>query len=123
MLKLGAERDELKVIADQAGTPTYAINLAETIIHIILSDSAAYGIYHYSNEGIASWYDFAKAIFELSSTDVKVIPVPTSEYKTRAIRPAYSVMDKSKVKQTFGLQIPYWRESLAICIERLKKQN
>ena len=123
MLKLGAERDELKVIADQAGTPTYAIDLAETIIHIIQSDSTAYGIYHYSNEGIASWYDFAKAIFELSGTDVKVIPVPTSEYKTRAVRPAYSVMDKTKVKQTFGLQIPYWRESLAICIGRLKQQN
>ncbi|MCQ6960964.1 dTDP-4-dehydrorhamnose reductase [Mucilaginibacter aquariorum] len=123
MLKLGAERDELKVIADQTGTPTYAIDLAGCIISIIQSDSIAYGIYHYSNEGIASWYDFSKAIFELSGTDVKVIPVPTSEYKTRAVRPAYSVMDKSKIKQTFGLQIPYWRDSLAVCIGRLKQQN
>ena len=123
MLKLGAERDELKVIADQTGTPTYAIDLADCIISIIQSDSIAYGIYHYSNEGIASWYDFSKAIFELSGTDVKVIPVPTSEYKTRAVRPAYSVMDKSKIKQTFGLQIPYWRDSLAVCIGRLKQQN
>ncbi|MES2268120.1 MAG: dTDP-4-dehydrorhamnose reductase [Bacteroidota bacterium] len=123
MLKLGAERDELKVIADQAGTPTYAIDLAGFIINIIEADSTAYGVFHYSNEGIASWYDFAKAIFELSSTNVNVIPVPTSEYKTRAVRPAYSVMDKSKVKQTFGLQIPYWRESLAICINRLKQQD
>jgi dTDP-4-dehydrorhamnose reductase len=123
MLKLGAERAELKVIADQVGTPTYGIDLAGCIIHIINSDSAAYGIYHYSNEGVASWYDFSKAIFELSGTDVEVIPIPTSEYKTRAVRPAYSVMDKAKVKQTFGLQIPYWRDSLAICIERLKQQN
>ncbi|MDB5129245.1 dTDP-4-dehydrorhamnose reductase [Mucilaginibacter sp.] len=123
MLKLGAERDELKVIADQTGTPTYGIDLAGCIIRIIESDSIAYGIYHYSNEGIASWYDFSKAIFELSGTDVKVIPVPTSEYKTRAVRPAYSVMDKSKVKQTFGLEIPYWRDSLAVCIGRLKQQN
>ncbi|RYU90236.1 dTDP-4-dehydrorhamnose reductase [Mucilaginibacter terrigena] len=123
MLKLGAERDELKVIADQVGTPTYAIDLADCIIKIIQCDSTAYGIYHYSNEGVASWYDFSKAIFELSGTNVKVIPIPTSEYKTRATRPAYSVMDKSKVKQTFGLQIPYWRDSLAICIDRLKQQN
>ncbi|MFD0763836.1 dTDP-4-dehydrorhamnose reductase [Mucilaginibacter lutimaris] len=119
MLKLGAERDQLSVIADQAGTPTYAIDLAEFIIHIIQSDSTAYGIYHYSNEGIASWYDFAKAIFELAGTNVNVTPVATSEYKTRAVRPPYSVMDKSKAKQTFGIQIPYWRDSLKVCINRL----
>lgn len=122
MLKLGAERDELKVIADQVGTPTYGIDLAGCIIQIIKSESAAYGLYHYSNEGVASWYDFSKAIFELAGTDIKVIPIPTSEYKTRAVRPAYSVMDKAKIKQTFKLQIPYWRDSLAICIDRLKQQ-
>ena len=121
MLKLGAERDELKVIADQVGTPTYGIDLAGCIIQIIKSESTAYGLYHYSNEGVASWYDFSKAIFELAGTDVKVIPIPTSDYKTRAVRPAYSVMDKAKAKQTFGLQIPYWRDSLAICIDRLKQ--
>lgn len=123
MLKLGADRDELKVIADQVGTPTYAIDLAGCIIHVIKSESTAYGIYHYSNEGVASWYDFSKAIFELAGNSIKVIPIPTSEYKTRAIRPAYSVMNKTKVKQTFGLQIPYWRDSLVICIDRLKQQN
>lgn len=123
MLKLGADRDELKVIADQVGTPTYAIDLAGCIIHVIKSESTAYGIYHYSNEGVASWYDFSKAIFELAGNSIKVIPIPTSEYKTRATRPAYSVMDKTKVKQTFGLQIPYWRDSLVICIDRLKQQN
>jgi dTDP-4-dehydrorhamnose reductase len=120
MLKLGAERDELKVIADQVGTPTYAIDLADCIIRIIQSASTAYGTYHYSNEGVASWYDFSRAIFDLAGTDVKVIPIKTSEYVTRAQRPAYSVMDKSKIKQTFQLTIPYWRDSLAICIERLK---
>jgi dTDP-4-dehydrorhamnose reductase len=120
MLKFGAERDELKVIADQAGTPTYAIDLATCIMTIIKSDSTAYGIYHYSNEGIASWYDFAKAIFEISGTTVKVLPVKTSEYVTKAKRPAYSVMDKSKIKNTFKIEIPYWRESLVTCINKLK---
>jgi dTDP-4-dehydrorhamnose reductase len=120
MLKLGAERDELKVIADQAGTPTYAIDLASCIMHIIKSKSQAYGIYHYSNEGIASWYDFAKAIFEISNSQVKILPVKTAEYVTKATRPAYSVMDKSKIKKTFNMEIPYWRDSLLTCINRLK---
>ncbi len=120
MLKLGAERDELKVIADQAGTPTYAMDLAGCIMRIIKSKSELYGIYHYSNEGIASWYDFAKAIFEISNTQVKVLPVKTTEYITKATRPAYSVMDKSKIKKTFNMEIPYWRDSLSICINKLK---
>jgi dTDP-4-dehydrorhamnose reductase len=121
MLKLGAERDVLKVIADQVGTPTYAMDLADCIVTIITSGSTAYGIYHYSNEGVASWYDFSRAIFDISATDVKVIPVPTSEYVTRAVRPAYSVMDKSKVKTTFNIEVPYWRDSLQLCISRLKQ--
>ncbi len=120
MLKLGAERDELKIIADQVGTPTYAIDLAAAILHIINSDSKAYGTYHYSNEGVTSWYDFAKAIFDVSGTQVKVTPIKTEEYVTRATRPPYSVMDKSKIKSTFGLQIPYWRDSLIVCINKLK---
>jgi dTDP-4-dehydrorhamnose reductase len=122
MLKLGSERDELKVIADQVGTPTYAIDLAGCIIAITKAESTAYGTYHYSNEGVASWYDFSKAIFEISSTDVKVIPVSTAEYITRAVRPPYSVMDKTKIKRTFGLEIPYWRDSLAVCISRLNNK-
>ena len=121
MLKLGAERSELKVIADQAGTPTYAMDLAACVMKVILSKSAAYGIYHYSNEGIASWYDFAKSIFELAGNHVKVIPVKTEEYVTKAVRPAYSVMDKSKIKKAFQMEIPYWRESLTTCIHRLNK--
>jgi len=120
MLKLGAERDLLKIIADQVGTPTYGIDLAACVLDIITSGSTDYGIYHYSNEGVTSWYDFAKGIFDLSATEVKVLPIRTDEYPTRATRPAYSVMDKSKIKTTFGIEIPYWRDSLAICIERLK---
>lgn len=119
MLKLGAERDELKIIADQIGTPTYAIDLAEAILAIIASQKENYGIYHYSNEGVTSWYDFAKGIFDISKTDVKVLPIRTAEYPTKAIRPLFSVMDKSKIKNTFGLEIPYWRDSLITCINNL----
>lgn len=119
MLKLGAERDSLNVIADQIGSPTYAIDLANTIFTIISSEKKEYGIYHYSNEGVTSWYDFAKAIFDLGQVSVKVNPVPTSAYVTRAIRPAYSVMDKTKIKEKFNIEIPYWRDSLAICIKAL----
>ena len=120
MLKLGAERDELGIIADQVGSPTYAIDLANTIFDIILSGKTDYGTYHYSNEGVISWYDFAMAIFQISSTAVKVNPIPGSAYPTKAKRPPFSVMDKSKIKSTFNLAIPYWRESLVNCIEKLK---
>ncbi len=122
MLRLGAEKDELKIIADQVGTPTYAIDLADCILHIIKNDNQQYGIYHYSNEGVTSWYDFAMGIFNISNTQVKVYPVRTSEYVTRAVRPAFSVMDKSKVKSTFNVEIPYWRNSLETCIKRLSEQ-
>jgi dTDP-4-dehydrorhamnose reductase len=123
MLKLGAERDELKIIADQVGTPTYAVDLAAAIFDIIASSLAAYGIYHYSNEGVASWYDFAKVVFDLSETQVKVYPIRTGEYPTKATRPAFSVMDKTKIKNAFGLQIPYWRDSLTVCIKALQSQQ
>ncbi|WP_428329112.1 dTDP-4-dehydrorhamnose reductase [Mucilaginibacter sp.] len=120
MLKLGAERDLLKIIADQVGSPTYAIDLAGCVLDIIASGSTKYGTYHYSNEGVTSWYDFAKGIFDLSGTEVKVLPIRTAEYPTKATRPAFSVMDKAKIKNTFGIEIPYWRDSLAVCIQRLK---
>jgi dTDP-4-dehydrorhamnose reductase len=119
MLKLGRERDELRVIWDQTGTPCYAIDLASCILTIIESQSTAYGLYHYSNEGVTSWYDFATAIFELSGTAVKTTPIRTAEYPTKATRPAYSVMDKTKVKQTLGVVIPHWRTSLQTCLGRL----
>lgn len=122
MLKLGAERDELKIIADQVGTPTYAIDLAGFILQIIEVDSKAYGVCHYSNEGVTSWFDFARAIFDISLTNVKAIPIRTDEYPTKATRPAYSVMDKSKAKQVFNIEIPYWRDSLIACITKLQQQ-
>ena len=121
MLKLGAERDELNIIADQVGTPTYAIDLANAIFDIIASDNKAYGVYHYSNEGVTSWFDFAKAIFGISETKVKTNPIPGSKYPTKATRPAFSVMDKSKIKETFKLEIPYWRDSLVACIDKINK--
>ncbi|MDB5139696.1 MAG: rmlD [Mucilaginibacter sp.] len=121
MQRLGAEKDELKIIADQVGTPTYAIDLALCILQIIGSGSTTYGIYHYSNEGVTSWYDFAKAIFDISGTTVKIIPVKTEDYVTKATRPSYSVMDKSKIKKEFNITIPYWRDSLITCINKLKQ--
>jgi dTDP-4-dehydrorhamnose reductase len=121
MIKLGTDRDELKIIADQVGTPTYAIDLAGFILLIITSQSKAYGTYHYSNEGVTSWFDFARAIFDISATQVKAIPIRTDEYPTRATRPGYSVMDKSKAKQTFDIEIPYWRDSLINCISKLQQ--
>jgi len=120
MLRLGEERDELNVIVDQLGTPTYAMDLASCILHIISVGSTNYGLYHYSNEGVASWYDFAKAVFDISTTKIKLLPISTSQYPTRANRPAYSVMNKRKIKQAFNIEIPYWRDSLIICINKLK---
>lgn len=120
MLKLGADRDELSIIADQIGTPTYAIDLAKAILVVIASGKTTYGIYHYSNEGVTSWYDFAQGIFEVSNNpEVKLFPIPTSKYPARAIRPKFSVMDKTKIKETFNLEIPYWRDSLKACINQL----
>jgi dTDP-4-dehydrorhamnose reductase len=119
MLKLGRERDELRIIWDQVGTPCYAIDLAGCILTIIETQNAQYGIYHYSNEGVTSWYDFATAIFELSGTTVKTLPIRTAEYPTKATRPAYSVMDKAKAKQVLGVAIPHWRVSLQTCLGRL----
>lgn len=119
MLRLGDSHKELKVIADQIGTPTYAIDLAKCILEIIKQDSNHYGTYHYSNEGTASWFDFAKAIFDINGNDIKVRPIPTSEYVTKAVRPAFSVMDKTKIKTRLGIEVPHWRESLEKCLKRL----
>lgn len=119
MLRLGKEREELGIIIDQVGSPTYAIDLAACILEIISTESKAYGLYHYSNEGVTSWYDFAKAIFELAGYTTKVKPLKTIEYATKAVRPAYSVMDKTKAKKNLGVIIPYWRDSLAECIKAL----
>jgi len=122
MLKLSAEHDQLNIIADQVGTPTYAIDLANVIYDIIESDQKDYGIYHYSNEGVTSWFDFATAIFDISKTAVKVNPIPGSAYPTKATRPPFSVMDKSKIKTTFNIKIPYWRDSLVECIKQINNR-
>ncbi|WP_035562291.1 dTDP-4-dehydrorhamnose reductase [Hymenobacter sp. IS2118] len=123
MLKFGREREELRVIWDQVGTPTYAIDLAGCILTIIETQNQQFGLYHYSNEGLTSWYDFAVAIFELSGLPTRTVPIRTTEYPTKATRPMYSVMDKSKAKSALGLAIPHWRASLRVCLERLEKQN
>jgi len=112
MLRLGSERNELGIISDQIGSPTYAKDLAKSILKIIISSSNEYGIYHYSNEGVASWYDFAKAIFDISNTGININAIPSVAYPTPAARPHYSVLDKSKIKSKLDIEIPYWRDSL-----------
>ena len=124
MMRLGAERDSLNVIFDQVGTPTYAGDLAGAILSIIETTEKEQGkfvpgIYHYSNEGVASWYDFAKAIFEITEIACTVNPILTKDYPTPAKRPHYSVLNKSKIKDTFDIKIPYWRDSLHLCIKKL----
>ena len=120
MLRLGKERDNLGVIFDQVGTPTYARDLAETILEILPQlDYKNVELYHYSNEGVCSWYDFAKAIFELSNIQCDVKPIETKEYPTPAKRPHYSLLDKTKIKKEYNITIPYWRDSLNECLHRI----
>lgn len=119
MLRLADERPELSVVCDQIGTPTYAGDLAKVIHQLIMSDKWVAGIYHYTNEGVTSWYDFAKAIFEIAGKEVSVKPVPSSAYPTPAKRPLYSVLSKNKIKNTYGIEIPYWRDSLKLMLSKL----
>ena len=119
MLRLAGEKEELGVVSDQIGTPTYAGDLAAAIHAVIRSDEWKPGIYHFTDEGVASWYDFAKSIFEIAGKDIRVKPLLTSEYPTAARRPMYSVLSKNKIKRTYNIEIPYWRESLEKCIGRL----
>lgn len=123
MIKLGTERDELRVIADQVGTPTYAADLAAAILQIADSENFTPGIYHYSNEGVCSWYDFTKAIHRLARVNCKVQAIETKDYPTRASRPHYSVLNKAKIKTTYNIQIPHWEESLKRCIGILKTES
>lgn len=122
MLKLGEEKNELSVISDQVGTPTNAKDLANTILIIIsqFNDKWKPGIYHYANEGICSWFDFAKQIHEIAGIKCNINPIETSDYPTPAKRPSYSVLNKTKIKTTFGIKIPYWRDSLKECINKLQ---
>lgn len=129
MLRFGREKEQLGVVFDQIGTPTYAGDLARVIMDIIRqtkSDPSKFvpGIYHFSNEGVASWYDFAKAIFEMTpAIKCSVNPIDTAAYPLPAARPAYSVLNKSKIKTTFGISIPYWRDSLKICLNKLQEND
>lgn len=122
MLNLTATKPSLKVVFDQAGTPTYAYDLALTIFDIV--ENRKYvghsGIYHYSNEGVCSWYDFAKMTAALAGhTDCDILPCHSSEFPSPVTRPAYSVLDKTKIKETFGISVPYWVDSLKACMEKM----
>jgi dTDP-4-dehydrorhamnose reductase len=126
MLRLGNERKELGMVFDQTGTPTYSGDLARALIEIItFSENKEFlpGIYNFSNEGVCSWYDFAKEIMILGDRNCLVKPIRTSEYPLPAKRPEYSVLDKSKIKRTFGIQIPYWKDSLSTALANLKKNK
>lgn len=122
MLRLADERDEINVVCDQIGTPTYAGDLARAIHQVIRHERWQPGIYHFTNEGVASWYDFTKAIFEITGKTTKVNPIRTTQYPTPAKRPSYSVLSKDKIKLNYGIEIPYWRDSLHRCIKELQKQ-
>ena len=129
MLRLGKERNQLSVVSDQTGTPTYAGDLAKVILDISRQTALnekhfVTGIYHYSNEGVASWFDFAKAIFEFQQEMIcQVNPIDSTAYPTPAIRPAYSVLNISKIKTTFAVGIPYWRDSLKLCLIKISKDE
>ena len=112
MLRLAETRDEISVVSDQIGTPTYAGDLADVILKIISSKNTNFGLYHYSNEGVASWYEFAKAIFEASNIEIKLNPIKTSAYPTPAKRPVYSVMDKTKIKSVLKTETLSWQDRL-----------
>lgn len=124
ILALTAERESMKVVFDQVGTPTYAGDLANLILDIIENGKCdKTGIYHFSNEGVISWYDFAVTICELGGNNCKIAPCHSYEFPSKASRPAFSVLDKTKVKETFKIEIPYWKKSLECCIKRLKAGN
>ena len=123
VLRLAKEKDELNIVSDQIGTPTYAGDLAAAVLEIInyseKNNSFVNGVFHYSNEGVCSWYDFAKAVLDIKKINKQVLPINTEDFPTPAPRPYYSVLDKTKIKNTFGLYIPYWRNSLEACLAKL----
>lgn len=120
---LASQRESLGVVCDQIGTPTYAFDLASAILQIVEAVAQGRvdepGIYHYTNEGVTSWYDFAYFLVRESKLNCSIQPISTAQYKTAAVRPKFSLLDKSKIKATFALQIPHWSESLKVCIEKL----
>ena len=124
MQKLTAEKDSLKVVFDQVGTPTYAGDLADAIARIIETGQLGkQGIYHFSNEGVCSWYDFAREICELSGNTCNIQPCHSDEFPSKVKRPHFSVLDKTKIKDTFGIEVPYWKDSLKKCIRELAANN
>lgn len=123
MLRLSESHDVLKVVYDQIGTPTYAADLATAIFAAIESENWHAGIYHYTNEGVCSWFDFTHEIMRQAGKGVRVLPILSNEYAYRTPRPHYSVLNKSKIKTTFGVEIPHWTESLHKCLERLNEIN
>jgi len=128
MLKLCSDNKEIKVISDQIGTPTYASDLAKAVIEIIDSSylkakEQKTQIFHYSNEGVCSWYDFAENIFNIDNVTCKVVPIEGSEWKMPAKRPYYTVLNKNKFKTTFGVEIPYWRDSLYVCLKQINSSG
>ena len=128
MLRIGNDKESIQVVSDQKGTPTYAKDLAKMCLDI-LSDASSTNLskkgslYHYSNEGVTSWYDFATAIMEISNIDCQLISIETKDYPTQARRPMYSVLDKSKIKSDFKVTIPHWRDSLANCIKKINHNS
>ena len=132
MLNLTSTKPQLKVVFDQCGTPTYAYDLA-VAIHEILSqyqtntskgEAFPFGIYHFSNEGVCSWYDYTKMIAEYAgNTQCDIQPCHSDEFPSKVIRPSYSVLDKTKIKTTFGIKIPYWTDSLKVCINNINSNN
>ena len=127
MIRLMNEKDEIKVVHDQIGSPTYAADLVKVILNIVANVQSTKGkwepgIYNYSNEGIISWFEFAQAIKEIINCPCEVKPIKTADYPTPAKRPAYSVLDKTKIQETFGVQLKDWRESLGICIKKIQGQ-
>ncbi len=132
MLRLGSEREELGVIYDQIGAPTYAADLAQAVMQIIDSmqnqteigqDVSSTRLFHFSNEGVCSWYDFAYAIFEMASIQCKLKPIETKDYPTPAKRPQYSVLNKASIKNQYQMTIPYWKHSLESCIRKIQERN
>lgn len=124
MLRLGKERETLGVIYDQVGTPTYARDLAKVILDILPKiDNETPQIYHYSNEGVLSWYDFAKEIMRMAKLTCKIEPIETKSYPTPAKRPHYSLLNKTKIKETFGVEIPYWKDSLDECLKKMGERK
>jgi len=119
MMKLGTERDSLNVIFDQVGTPTYAADLADAILNLLGQEKFVSGIYHFSDEGVCSWYDFTKTIHRIAGITCNVQPIETKDYPARTPRPHFSVLNKAKIKSTYGISIPHWEESLEKCIEIL----